>query len=73
MTTAELELPTSSAATLSIGTTMKALVYHGADKCTWDDKPRVTTSTICGTDLHILKGDDTGLMTLMEVVNGESL
>jgi alcohol dehydrogenase len=48
---------------------MKALVYHGPGKRSWDDKPRpaireatdaivrVTTSTICGTDLHILKGD----------------
>jgi alcohol dehydrogenase len=51
------------------GTAMKALVYHGPGKCAWEDKPRptvqdpgdavvrVTTSTICGTDLHILKGD----------------
>lgn len=54
-------------------TTMKALVYHRAASGTgqpkWEDKPRpsimemgdaivrVTTSTICGTDLHILKGD----------------
>src|ERR1700677_1167744 len=49
--------------------TMKALVYHGAGKKAWEDKPkasvrlptdavvRVTTSTICGTDLHIMKGD----------------
>ena len=48
---------------------MKALVYHGPGKCAWESKPRptiqepgdaivrVTTSTICGTDLHILKGD----------------
>ncbi len=48
---------------------MKALVYHGPGKKTWEDKPkpaiqkpgdaivRITTSTICGTDLHILKGD----------------
>jgi alcohol dehydrogenase len=48
---------------------MKALVYHGPGKRAWEDKPRpaimdpgdaivrVTTSTICGTDLHILKGD----------------
>jgi alcohol dehydrogenase len=70
MTTAELELATKSAATLRTGiTTMKALVYHGPGKCAWEDKPRpaiqdpadaivrLTTSTICGTDLHILKGD----------------
>lgn len=49
--------------------TMKALVYHGPRKFGWEDKPRpvlrepgdaivrITTSTICGTDLHILKGD----------------
>jgi alcohol dehydrogenase len=48
---------------------MKALTYHGPGRRSWDDKPtptiqeatdaivRVTTSTICGTDLHILKGD----------------
>jgi alcohol dehydrogenase len=48
---------------------MKALVFHGPGKRAWEDKPkptikdatdailRVTTSTICGTDLHILKGD----------------
>jgi alcohol dehydrogenase len=48
---------------------MKALVYHGPDQRAWQDKPRpvvreagdaivrVTTSTICGTDLHIMKGD----------------
>jgi alcohol dehydrogenase len=69
MTATELELATTSAATLSTSTTMKALVYHGPGKCAWEDKPRptvqdqgdavvrITTSTICGTDLHILKGD----------------
>jgi alcohol dehydrogenase len=48
---------------------MKALVYHGPGKFAWEDKPRpalqhpgdaivrITTTTICGTDLHILKGD----------------
>jgi alcohol dehydrogenase len=48
---------------------MKALVYHGPGQKSWDDVPdptvtdptdivvRVDTSTICGTDLHILKGD----------------
>ena len=67
MTTAELKPATASPATLS--TTMKALVYHGPGKFAWEDKPhpaiqhtgdaivRITTSTICGTDLHILKGD----------------
>jgi len=48
---------------------MKALVYHGPGKRSWDTVPdptileqtdaivRIDTSTICGTDLHILKGD----------------
>ena len=48
---------------------MKALVYHGPGKRSWDEVPdptievptdvvvRIDTSTICGTDLHILKGD----------------
>lgn len=47
---------------------MKALVFHGAGKPKFDDRPRpfvqsptdaivrVTKTTICGTDLHILKG-----------------
>src|SRR6202140_4815637 len=69
MTTAELQRATTSATTLNSSTTMKALVYHGPGKRAWEDRPRptikepgdaivrVTTSTICGTDLHILKGD----------------
>src|SRR5580704_10719409 len=69
MTTAELQLARPNAVTLSTGSTMKALVYHGPGKCAWEDKSRPTiqepgdtivrviTSTICGTDLHILKGD----------------
>lgn len=48
---------------------MKALVYHGPGRCAWEEKPRptlttdtdaivrITRTTICGTDLHILKGD----------------
>ena len=48
---------------------MKALVYHGPGKRSWEEvtEPqlidptdviaRVDTTTICGTDLHILKGD----------------
>jgi alcohol dehydrogenase len=48
---------------------MKALVYHGPGHRAWEERPRpviressdaivrITTSTICGTDLHILKGD----------------
>jgi alcohol dehydrogenase len=48
---------------------MKALVYHGPGKKSWEDKPQPTIktptdaivkilkTTICGTDLHIMKGD----------------
>src|SRR5438874_3901044 len=48
---------------------MKALVYHGPGKRAWEYVPdpvireptdaivRIDSSTICGTDLHILKGD----------------
>ena len=69
MTTAELELTTKGPQTLPISMAMKALVYHGPGKKAWEDVPRppiqdandaivrITTSTICGTDLHILKGD----------------
>jgi len=58
---------------------MKALIYHGPGKCAWEDKSRpaiqeagdaivrITTSTICGTDLHILKGD------LPSVIEGRTL
>ena len=50
-------------------TTMKGLVFHGPNSLALEDrlKPtiiqatdaivRITTTTICGTDLHILKGD----------------
>ena len=49
--------------------TMKALVYHGPGNKAWEEKPkpairhpadvivRISKTTICGTDLHILKGD----------------
>src|ERR1700691_719047 len=48
---------------------MRALVYHGPGMKAWEDVPkpavtadtdaivRIDTTTICGTDLHILKGD----------------
>ena len=48
---------------------MKALVYHGPGERRWESVPdpavadptdivvRIDASTICGTDLHILKGD----------------
>jgi alcohol dehydrogenase len=55
---------------------MKALVYHGPGKKSWEEKPkpviikqtdavlRILKTTICGTDLHIMKGD------VPEVVDG---
>jgi hypothetical protein len=55
---------------------MKALVYHGAGKRALENMPRpeiksptdaivrITKTTICGTDLHIMKGD------VPEVENG---
>ena len=58
---------------------MKALVYDGPGKKSWEEKPkpaiqhpadaivRITKTTICGTDLHILKGD------VPEVTNGRIL
>src|SRR5580704_3775108 len=58
---------------------MKALVYHGPGLKAWEDVPkpeisadtdavvRVDAVTICGTDLHILKGD------VPEVVDGRIL
>jgi alcohol dehydrogenase len=66
---------TSSAPT----NTMKALVYHGPGKKSWEEtgKPAIQESTdaivkilkttICGTDLHIMKGD------LPEVTDGRIL
>ena len=53
----------------SIVSTMNALVYHGPGKKSWEQKPRpvilqptdalvrILKTTICGTDLHIMKGD----------------
>ncbi|SFV08257.1 zinc-dependent alcohol dehydrogenase family protein [Alicyclobacillus macrosporangiidus] len=58
---------------------MKALVYRGPVRKEWADRPmptvqaptdavvRITKTTICGTDLHILKGD------VPEVVDGRIL
>ncbi len=52
---------------------MKALVYHGPGQRDWDTVAdptiidptdilvRIETSTICGSDLHILKGDVHGM------------
>jgi len=51
------------------GADMKALVYHGPGERAWESVPdptitdptdvvvKIDTTTICGTDLHILKGD----------------
>ena len=48
---------------------MKALVYHGPGQKSWEEKPtptiikqtdvivKISKTTICGTDLHIMKGD----------------
>src|SRR5580704_16760426 len=48
---------------------MRAIVYHGPGQKAWEEVPdpeiigdgdaivRVDATTICGTDLHILKGD----------------
>lgn len=69
MSTTEVVLPISHVIPETKSVTMKALVYHGPGKSAWEEKPRpaiqnsgdaivrITTSTICGTDLHILKGD----------------
>ena len=58
---------------------MKALVYHGPNEKSWDEVPDpkvidptdavvvVEATTICGSDLHILKGD------LPEVTSGRIL
>lgn len=58
---------------------MKALVYHGPGQFALEEKPqpkiqvatdaivRITKTTICGTDLHILKGD------VPEVAEGQTL
>ncbi|MFA7418039.1 MAG: zinc-dependent alcohol dehydrogenase family protein [Melioribacteraceae bacterium] len=55
---------------------MKALVYHGAGNRSWEEKTKpiiknstdaiikITKTTICGTDLHIMKGD------VPEVIDG---
>jgi alcohol dehydrogenase len=58
-----------SASTVHAVGTMKAMVYGGPGQKSWDSVPtpkiskptdaivRITKTTICGTDLHILKGD----------------
>ena len=66
-----MTVPTEAARpnTTNTATRMKALVYHGPGMRAWEEAPhptiqsttdaivRITTTTICGTDLHILKGD----------------
>jgi alcohol dehydrogenase len=54
---------------VKINTEMNALVYHGPGSKAWEKKPKpslleatdalvkISKTTICGTDLHILKGD----------------
>lgn len=67
---ATLEFPRQAAPTKDTrAATMRALVYHGPGKRAWEERPRpllqlptdavvrVRTATICGTDLHIMKGD----------------
>ena len=66
---ADAAVPTRLRRTDAKGGTMKALVYHGPGQRSWEEKPdptiqeptdivvRIDSSTICGTDLHILKGD----------------
>lgn len=60
---------TSATTATKEGYLVKAIVYHGPGKKAWENVPdpkiqkdtdviaRITTTTICGTDLHILKGD----------------
>ena len=60
---------TTKPATKSTSSTMHALVYHGPNNKAWEVVPkaaliddtdaivRVDATTICGSDLHILKGD----------------
>ena len=63
---------------------MKALVYHGSGKKSWHDVPdpklldltdaviQVDTTTICGTDLHILKEDVPARREHLERVRGRA-
>ncbi len=73
MSTTLLEKTGTTSGAPRTGAQMKALVYHGPGKRAWEEKSRpaikepgdaivrITTSTICGTDLHILKGDLPGV------------
>ena len=67
--TAATMLETENRAQVATVETMKALVYRGPGKKALEDHPKpliagpadaivkITKTTICGTDLHILKGD----------------
>ena len=69
MPTKETATMDPGATYLAASGTMKGLVYHGPGQRAWEDKPqpvlrapgdaivRITSTTICGTDLHIMKGD----------------
>jgi alcohol dehydrogenase len=60
---------TGTAGANAKGARMRALVFHGPNSMSWDEVPkpvliddtdaivRVDATTICGSDLHILKGD----------------
>jgi len=64
-----LPTPVVPPTTAGAPVTMKALVYRGEGKKSYEDRPKprilaptdaivkITKTTICGTDLHILKGD----------------
>ena len=63
---------------------MRALVYHGPGTKAWEEVPdpalkadtdaivRVDAVTICGTDLHILKGDVPAVKTAASSVTKRS-
>jgi alcohol dehydrogenase len=70
MTTAQtLDQTTAEARAANRPQTMKAVVFHGPGRKAWEERPcpalrtptdaivQITATTICGTDLHILKGD----------------
>jgi alcohol dehydrogenase len=69
MPIAEAKTAGPAAPAVATATMMNAMVYGGPGQRAWEAKPkpvvrdpgdavvRMTTTTICGTDLHILKGD----------------
>jgi len=69
MKTETMNPPKADNSTSTSSKTMKALVYHGPGKMAWEEKPKpgitkptdaivkILKTTICGTDLHIMKGD----------------